>query len=396
MKSQETPERYEVIVIGAGPAGIMAAGTAAGWGRKTALLERNDQIGRKLRLAGGGRCNVATLAALDEFFQAFGRQGQFLRSALAEFGLDQLRKFLTDIGVSVYQENNQLFITGGGRVLVDKLAIYLRRQGVKLFYQQRVKKIASLGDGSFEIKTDDRRFLARRKVILAVGGKSYPHTGSSGDGFTLAGDVGHEIITPVPALGPVHLTKNPFQTLAGVSLPEVMVEVFVGGKREGKFTGGFLITHQGISGPAVLDASLTIARAMQKEKAVSLKINFLPGWAGGDFSVLEKVPHRLRDVLLKLAGIESGQSGYEISSSRRHRLVQVITGLQVDVANTGSWDQAMVTAGGVSLKQVDPRTMESRLVRGLYFAGEILDLAGRCGGFNIQAALATGYLAGSS
>ncbi|MFA5863525.1 MAG: aminoacetone oxidase family FAD-binding enzyme [Phycisphaerae bacterium] len=389
-------KNFDCIVIGAGPAGIMAAGMSAGRGQKTAILERNEVIGRKLQLTGGGRCNIGNLVGIRDFLNAFGRSGQFLRQALSTFGPDELKTFLADLGISLIEEDTNLFVAGGGRKLVEGLAEFLNRRGVKVFYHQQVTAIHILSDGKFDAVTKTGSFTSSGKVIITTGGRSYPATGSTGDGFTLARQLGHEITPLVPAMGPIHLSENIFTGLAGISLPRVTIEVFIDDKREGKFTGGFLITHHGISGPAILDASLSIARGLQKNKSVYLKINFVPAGALNELDTLEKFPHRLKEMFLIHVGVDTAKKPIQISRPQRQQLFQMLKSMKLTVANTGSWDQGMVTVGGVALNQVNPRTLESLLVKGIHFAGEVLDLAASCGGYNIQAALSTGYLAGIS
>jgi predicted Rossmann fold flavoprotein len=327
--------------------------------------------------------------------KAFGREGSFLRPAISAFGPDQVKEFLEECGVFVTQEGVQTFIAGGGPRLIDGLSAFLRKKGVKVLYDQRVVEVRPMDEGKFDVLTEKDRFLCLRKVILTAGGKSFPRWGTTGDGLTIAKGLGHDVTMPVPAMGPIRVRETIFTGLAGISLPEVEVEVMVDDKREGKFRGGFLVTHHGISGPVILDASLVAARGIQKNKAVSLKVHFLPGTGGNELEAFEKMPSRFRDALRQAAGIETKVLS-QITRAQRHELVQMLTAMKLTVEGMGSWDESMVMVGGVSLKQVDPRTMESKVVKGVYFAGEILDLAGRCGGYNIQAALSTGYLAGMS
>jgi len=389
-------QEFDVVVIGAGPAGIMASAAAAGKGDRTLLLERNDAIGKKLKLAGGGRCNISTVVPQEDFLKAFGRDGQFLRSALAAFGPEQLTEFLAEGDVTLIYEGVQCFIAGGGNRLIEGLRKILRQRQVTVLCDQQITQIQPQDDGMFQIITQTDRFVARKKVILTTGGKSYPSLGSTGQGLTIASQLGHHITNLTPAMGPVRIQESYFENLPGISLPEVEVDVLADGKREGTFTGGFLITHHGISGPAILNASLTIARAIQKNKSVTLKINFLPAVDEKDlWDAFQKFPTRFREMISRTADIE-GKVFSQISKAHRHQLVQLLTQMKLTVVETGSWDECMVTVGGISLKEVDPRTMESKIVKGLYLAGEILDLAGICGGYNIQAAFSTGFLAGNS
>lgn len=387
---------FDVIVVGAGPAGIMAAGMSGKTGRRTLLLEKNDLIGRKLTLAGGGRCNVSTLVPQSEFLQAFGRDGQFLRQAIATFGPEELKNFLAEIDVAIYEQGPQVFIAGGGRKLIGSLIAFLNHQHVQILFDQKVTAITPCRENRFNVETASDHFIAHQKVILAAGGKTYPTTGSTGDGFSLAKSLGHQINSPVPAMGTIHLKDSAFSGLAGISLDDVLVEVFFDAKREGKFRGGFLITHHGVSGPAILNASLAIARGLQKKHNVSIRLHFFPDRTPDDLDALESLPQRLREMILKQAGVDLSQKTIQFTRSQRHTILSMLTGWKFEIADTGSWEQAMVTVGGVSLKQVDPKTMQSLLVPGLYLAGEVLDLAGACGGYNIQAAFSTGYLAGIS
>jgi hypothetical protein len=396
---------FDCVIVGAGPAGMMAAAMSARQGYSTALLEKNDIVGRKLLLSGGGRCNITNTLPVNDFLRALGPNGGFIRSALAAFGRDQVIEFLRGLGISLCEESSRLYVNGGARAFVNALARLLEDSRVRVFFNERVERVGLGPTGAFEIITLNGRFVARRKVIIAAGGNSYPTTGSNGDGFTLARQLGHDIVAPLPAMGPIRLSENPFTGLAGVSTPEVGVDVDADGKSRGKFVGGLLVTHHGLSGPVILDASLVLARCLQAGKSPSVTIDFLPAVERNSLdtqlrsdaaptAALRVLPRRLRDRLLKHAGVEVQAGKVQLTRANRHRLIETLKSLTLPVANTGSWQQAMVTVGGVSLKQIDPATMESRLVKGLYFAGEVLDIAGNCGGFNIQAALSTGYLAG--
>ncbi len=390
----DNTQTFDCLVIGAGPAGILAAGMAAGRGAHTAILERNDLVGKKLLLTGGGRCNISNLLSPNEFFKAFGREGQFLRPALAAFGPEHLKSFLADLGVSLRQEGQMLFVEGGSRSLVEGLSQFLHRRHVKVLFQQRVRNINPAGDGKFQVQTETGFFTAQKKLVITTGGKSYPNTGSSGDGLKWAYELGHEIVTPVPAMGPIYVQETIFSGLAGISLSGLQLEVLADGKRQGTFIGDFLITHHGISGPVVFDGSLSIARCLQRNKNVHLQIDLFPSVKEIDLDALDRLPHRLRENFIKNAGVNTENKPLQISRPQRHQLIQNLKSLKLTVTGTGSWDHGMVTVGGIALSQIDPTTMESRIVKGLYFAGEILDLAATCGGFNLQAAFATGYLAG--
>ena len=393
---------FDVLVIGAGPSGIIAAIIAAERGLRVGLLERNDLIGRKLLLAGGGRCNVSSNVGLEDFLKGFGRDGRFLRQAMMAFDFDALQNFLDRLGAQSYQNEDQLFIRGGGRVFVDALGGELRNLGVKVMLSQRVAKIIYSGQvhtetdqAFFDVITEKDRYLAR-KVILALGGRSYPITGSSGDGFRLARELGHNVVTPTPAMGPIRVKKNPFAGLAGISLERVRVEVFLDSKRVGSFEGGLLLTHHGLSGPAILNASIEIARGFQKKQLAEVKIYLFPDERIDDPFAVDKLPKRIRNQVLAGLGVDLMKKPIQFTRTQRHELLEFLNGFKLEVAELSAWEEAMVTAGGVALSEVDPKSMASKKVDGLYIAGELLDLAGNCGGYNIHSAFATGYLAGQN
>jgi predicted Rossmann fold flavoprotein len=312
------------------------------------------------------------------------------------FGPAELKNFLTDIGASTYQEGDQLFVHGGGRKLVESLAEYLRRQGVHLFFKERVIQVSPQDDGSVEILTASAKYTAKQKLIITTGGKTYPKTGSEGDGYELAEKMGVQVSKTVPAMGAIALSDNIFIGLSGISLDQALIEVFLDGKREGKFIGGLVLTHHGLSGPAALNASLAIARGFQKGQPAAIRICFFPDEKEPSLELLDRLPQRLREMLLNRVGVDTKVKTLQITKTQRHTILEMLRGIDLAVTDTGSFENAMVTVGGVCLKEIDPQTMECRRIKNVYFAGEVLDLAGACGGFNIQAAFSTGYLAGIS
>ncbi len=395
---------FGCIVIGAGPAGLIASATAAQNGMKTLLLDKNDHIGRKLALTGGGRCNITNTLPPNDFLKALGPNGQFLRSALNAFDSTQLTEFLTEIGITLLADGQQRFVLGGARKLIDAISHYLRRRSVNVSLNQHVRKIEKLSDGGFRITTATDTFISDNRVIIAAGGRSYPQTGSNGDGFELARMLGHDIVKPIPAMGPVRLTGSVFPGLSGITTDSVRIELSDEKKHLATFEGQMLITHHGLSGPPILDASLVIARTLQDDRSPKLKIDFLPETptdqlteqlkqSPPDMTALKNIPTRLKNRLLELSSVNPGST--QLTRPQRRRLIETLKSLTLPIADTGTWQQAMVTVGGVSLKQVDPRTMQSRITPEIYFAGEVLDIAANCGGFNIQSAISTAHLAAS-
>ena len=394
------------MVIGAGPAGLMAAATAAARGLRTALLEKNDQVGRKLRLSGGGNGNISPDVPLDRFIREMGPSGPFLRSALAAFGSELLEAFCAELGLRLECDQGRRLVRGGSAAFTEAMVRHVREVGARLILSRPVQNVRFESSGGFYVSTAEGD-LEAATVVIAAGGRSYPRTGSSGDGFELARRLGHSVVAPMPALGPVRLAEGVFAGLAGVSVPRVECQVLADGKVRGRFAGAMLTTHTGLSGPAVLDASLVLARELRDGRKAHLRIDLLPGLERErietalrdqppDLAVLADLPQRLVRRLLELAGADLAARTLQLTRPQRHRLVELVKANMVAVADTGSWETAMVTEGGVSLKEIDPRTMQSRAVPGLFLAGEVIDAAGPCGGYNIHVALATGRLAGDS
>lgn len=397
---------WDIVVIGGGPAGLTAAAFAAGDGRRVALIERNELLGRKLLLTGGGRCNVSNMLSLREFIQAMGPGADFLRSALKRFGVEELRAFLAEAGVEMVEKDPHYFIRGGAKELVAQLAALLRRRGVSICAARRVVTIASSATG-FTLGMDDGSTISAQRVIVATGGRSYPATGSTGDGWTWAKAFGHRVVAPAPALGLVRLKDKVFEGLAGITVADVVIEALVNDRACGRFSGTLLITHEGVSGPPVVDASLTLSRAIRDGKSAALRIDFLPGVMREAIikqlndpdrptAFLAPLAERLRARLIERSGVIRSGRNMQVSRSARHMLTEATKGLIVDVRDTGTWEQAMVTVGGVALDEIDGKTMESRRVKGLYFIGEVVDVAGTCGGFNVQSAMSMGCVAGES
>ncbi|MDK2982139.1 MAG: hypothetical protein PWQ55_2486 [Chloroflexota bacterium] len=406
----------QLIVVGAGPAGLMAAGQAAAQGIDVLLLEKMAQSGEKLRITGKGRCNLTNVLPPEEFIQHFGRQGQFLRQAFARYFSRDLLDFMASLQVHTQTER-------GGRVFPDgedadsvtqKLTAWTIAQGARLQCETSVQDLL-VEDGRIGgVRTAGGQEMHARAVILAVGGASFSRTGSSGDGYRMAAEAGHRVVPIRPALVPLKCAGDVCQRLQGLTLHNVEVRVLLNGKPKFKDFGEMLFTHFGVSGPVILSMSGRIVDALRDEKKVEISIDLKPALDNDKLdarlrrdmdahgkrffrTLLEGLlPQKMVPVMLDLCGIPAEKPCHQITGAERMRLLELLKDFRVEVNGHLQLNAAMVTAGGVSLKEVDPRSMQSLLIPGLYFAGEVLDLAADTGGYNLQAAFSTGWLAGRS
>jgi hypothetical protein len=398
----------DCIVIGAGPAGLAAARASARAGRSTAVLEKMDRPGRKLLITGGGRCNLCDPArdSLDAL-RAFGRGGEFLRDALSCFSLAE---FLADLDVRTELDasDSRHYVVGGARRLLGALLTSATAAGACLRPRSRVRSLEPLPSAGWRVRCSDAVFESRR-VILATGGLTYPSTGSSGDGYAWAENLGHKVVPPTPTLGAL-ATKPNFAALAGVTVPAVEFTLTVRKRKAGRLRGTLLFTHRGVSGPAVLDLSLEMTRAAGGNETAELTIDFLPdvpreklessiaSSAGRKLSRAlgaTPLPSRLVAEVIRHAGLDPDARVEHVSRKDLRALVDMLKSMRLAVIGVEDPERCTVTFGGVSTREIDPRTMESRLVPGLYFAGEIISVHGPCGGYNLLQAFSTGHVAGS-
>jgi predicted Rossmann fold flavoprotein len=423
-------DAWPLVVLGAGAAGLLAAATAAEAGAATLLVEKNRRPGVKILMSGGTRCNLTQATDKWGIVKAYGGQGNFLHSALAALGPADLVKLIEQEGVPTkIEETGKIFpVSNRAADIVAALLQKLQRSGATLALDEAVTAI-DRRDDRFELTTT-RRTLAARKVLVTVGGKSYPGSGTTGDGYGWARELGHTIVPPRPALTPITTEAGWVKSLTGLTLPDVRVQVVVSerapaelrapiGKGKQKSAAlaeardSFLFTHFGLSGPAILDVSRAVTGFAQPT-LLDLACDFLPGIAAealeeeirarcaaegkkqliGPLSLV--APRRLVEALLDTLGIAHDLRCAELAKRDRGRIVAALKACRIPVAGTKGFGKAEVTAGGIALGEVDSRTLESKLVPGLYFAGEVLDLDGPIGGYNFQAAFSTGLLAGKS
>ncbi len=402
-----------VIVIGGGAAGLMAAGQAAELGAETLLLEKMKRPGNKLRITGKGRCNLTNVTPLSEFIVHFGPNGRFLRQAFSRFFTPELVTFFEELGVRTVTERGGRVFPASDRAqdVVDALVRWVGERGVTLRARLPVKQLLVEGGRVVGVLAAKRVYRADG-VIVATGGVSYPATGSTGDGYQLVASVGHSIVPIRPALVPLETAGDVAPRLQGLSLRHVTVRVWVNGKKQAEVFGEMLFTHFGLSGPIVLSLSGRIVDALRQGQGVVLAIDLKPALDERKLdarllrdldmhgkqqfrTLLEALlPRKLIPVCIDLTSISPYKVGHQITAQERRRLRTWLKDFRLEVTGYRPFAEAIITAGGVDTREIDPRTMASRLVEGLYFAGEVLDVDADTGGYNLQAAFSTGWLAG--
>lgn len=409
-----------VIVIGGGPAGMMAAITAAENGDKVILLEKMERLGRKLLITGKGRCNITSSLPIEEFIQNTPGNGQFLYSCFKNYTNNDIIEFLKKEGLKVKEERgNRIFpITDKSLDVLECFERKLKKLNVDIRNNSKVIDIIPNED-ILKVKTEKAIFEAE-KVVLATGGRSYPLTGSTGDGYKLAEKLGHTLTRIRPSLVPLEsYDKKIYKSLQGLSLRNVKIELK--DKENNKIIyedfGEMLFTHFGVSGPTILSSSAHLVRyknidELLKNKKIVLKIDFKPALSDKklddrilrDFLELRNkqfknsldklLPQKLIPVIIEKSGINPEKRVNEISKKERKELVKILKDFEIVISDFRPIEEAIITSGGINIKEINPKTMESKLVKGLYFAGEIIDVDSYTGGFNLQIAYSTGYTAG--
>jgi len=405
---KEAGEVLDLVVIGAGPAGLFCAINSSEKDRKILIVEKKKSPGRKLLVSGSGRCNITHDGEIRAFLDHYGEAGRFLRPALLGFTNRDLVAFFEDRGLGmIRQEGGKVFPeTQRSRDVLKVLIEECEARNVGIVCAKMVTSIAKSGD-EFLVACGDETYRSRF-LVIAAGGRSYPATGSTGDGYDFAKSLGHTIAEIGPALAPVRIKDYLFFDLAGISLPNAEVSISRG-KKVKMHHGDVLFTHDGLSGPGILDLSryIRVGDVLKISFVGAKKREDLERWLLGRSRedgarnlrlVLADLglPARLASRVLEILGIPQDLKCAQMTREMRIALADHLTGFPMVVEELGGFDSAMVTRGGVSLEEVDSKTMESKLVEGLYFAGEVLDVDGDTGGYNLQAAFSTGFLAGRS
>ncbi len=405
-----------IVVIGGGPSGMMAAIRAAQLDQSVTLIEKNPSLGKKLLLSGKGRCNLTNACDLDSSLERFSRSGQFLRDAFKHFFNRDLMDFFEKRGLKLKVERQlRVFpVTDDSDSILNVLKKELFAKKVKIIYQSKLKDIEVGGAGVKGVRLSDLTFIQASKVILATGGVSYGFTGSTGEGLQIAKRLGHRVTPLRPGLVAMEIKENYPRFLEGLTLKNICLKFTDGKKEISSDIGEMVFTRTGISGPLVLSLSGKIVDWLGKGRPVFLEIDLKPGLP---FETLEArllrefranskktlkntlknlLPARLIDVFLDASDVMPVKLASQITQEERRSIVSLFKGLRLEIRGSKPIKDAMVTRGGVSLKDINPRTMESRCIKNLYFAGEMIDVDGDTGGFNLQAAFSTGYLAGQS
>ena len=403
----------KIIVVGGGAAGMMAAVTAARKGKNVLLLEKNEKLGKKLFITGKGRCNITNSAEIDELFSAVVSNPKFLYSSFYSLTNDQVIDFFEELGVKTKVER-------GGRVfpesdhssdVIRALEQELKRLGAEIRLRTEVKEILAEGGRAKGVRLSSGEKLNADAVIIATGGISYPSTGSTGDGYRFARECGHKVTELSPALVPMEVEEWYAKELMGLSLRNIEIKITDGKKKLYEEFGEMLFTHYGVTGPVILSASSIVGKKL-KEHPLTLHIDLKPALTEEqlDKRVLREFeanhnrqfknavdslfPAKLKPVIVELSGIPEEKKVNEVTKEERLRFVRMIKDFSMTLTAMRGYNEAIITKGGVSVKEIDPGTMESKLVNRLYFAGEVLDLDAVTGGYNLQIAWSTGYLAG--
>ena len=405
---------FDIAVIGGGPAGMMAAGQSASLGAKVIIIDKNHNLGQKLLLTGKSRCNITQAEFNDqEFIKKLGKKGQFLFSALAAFGPEEVIKFFESRGLKTKVER-------GGRVfpasdkaeeVLEVLLKYLREKKVKILSDKKVLGFNIKDKKIVSVKLADQDICAQ-SFILCTGGKTYSMTGSTGDGYDWVKSLGHKIVNLVPALVPIETKEAWPKNLQGLSLKNVRLNLWQNNKKQDTRFGEMLFTHFGLSGPIVLDISKKIGELLAKGEVI-IEIDLKPAL---DVSQLDKrlqrdfvanpnkdfknylpdlLPKKIIETFIEFCGIDARKKLNAISRQDRKKIAGILKSLKTKVKKLKGFNQAIVTNGGVDLKEIDSRTMRSKIIDNLFFAGEIIDLDGPTGGYNLQICWSTGFAAGT-
>lgn len=406
---------FDVIVVGAGPAGLLAAGRAAELGCKVLVLEKMRQEGRKLLITGKGRCNITNDSSIGDFITHVYPNGRFLRNAFSQFFSRDIIDLLHKNGVESTLERGGRYFPSSNKSkdVLKALLKWLSKLKVEIHCGHRVEKLIVENNNIHGILANGKKFMTRH-VILATGGKSYPATGSNGEGFELARGAGHSIEKLRPALVPLETEDRVAQKLQGLNLKNVNAVVWVNDKKAGEDFGEMIFTHFGLSGPIILTLSRLVVDELHKKNKVEITIDLKPALdeqkldnrllrdlnEHGKKKVINVfrywLPATMVPVFIDFLRLDPEKECHQVSSKERKQIRHLLKNLPFRITNHRSFKEAIITAGGISTNEISSKTMESKLVTGLYFAGEMIDLDAKTGGYNLQIAYSTGWLAGNS
>jgi predicted Rossmann fold flavoprotein len=407
--------QFDVIVVGGGAAGLMAAGKSAELGQKVLLLEKMSQPGRKLRITGKGRCNLTNVSPMREFLEHIGENSRFMRHAFSQFFSQDLIDFFEKKGVPITVERGQRAFPSSelAQDIFYALVKWVEKNRVFVKKEASATKLITENNEIKGVIANNISYFAD-KVILATGGASYPATGSTGDGYKMAKEIGHTITEICPALVPFETKGRIAQQLQGLSLKNVKASIWIDGKKQGEEFGEMMFTHFGITGPIVLTLSRKFAKELKLKKAITLAIDLKPALDDIKLdnrlvrdlnehgkmkfgSVTRKwLPGKLSQISCDLLRISPHKLCNQISAEERKQIRVWLKDFRFEITGTRDFAEAIITSGGIDLKEVDSKTMQSKLIKGLYFAGEVLDLDADTGGYNLQIAFSTAWLAAIS
>lgn len=418
----------KVLIIGGGPAGIMASIKARENGHDVTILEKNGEVGKKLNITGKGRCNITYIGDNEKLLQSTVSSPKFLMSAINSFNNKDLVEYVNNLGVKTKDERGaRVFLdSDNAKDLTDGLVLRMKKLGVKIVYNTSVTNILTDDNKIQGVELSGGNKLLADKIIIATGGKSYPGTGSTGDGYTLAKKLGHSLIDIRPALVGLRIKEIELcKRLQGLTLKNAAIKIIDSSdnKTSKKSTyedfGELLFTHFGVSGPIILSASSYINKVNDLEKKlkegnIKLYIDIKPAltfeqlykritsdfekYANKEFknSLMDLLPKSLIDDIINLSKIEENKKVHQITKEEKERLANLLKNIELTIESQMSVETGIVTAGGINTKEIDPKTMQSKIVEGLYFAGEVIDLDAVTGGYNLQIAFSTGFVAGSN
>lgn len=408
---------YNTVIIGAGPAGLIAGVEARNPDHSIVILEKMHKTGIKLRISGKGRCNITNEEGMQSFLNRFGKKGRFLKYAFSQFFNHDLLNYLNEMGVPTKLERGGRYFPQSDRAtdIVVAFENKLRDLGVPIEMKAAVTDLIKNEQGQFVLTVRrggrDIQVLADQ-VCVTSGGLGYPATGSTGDGYIMAKNFGHTIVDTAPSLVPVLTAGDIAKRVQGLSLRNITVSVWDGGKKVTELFGEMMFTRKGITGPIILTLSETLVSMLDARKKVNIKIDLKPALdhkkldqrllreisqhSKQSFRKLLKalVPLKMIDLFIDLLDIDGDKQMHQVTGEERKRLRMLLKEFPMEVIGHESYERAIVTSGGVSLKEIDPTTMESKLCRDLYFAGEVIDLNGETGGYNLTSSWSTGHLAG--
>lgn len=405
-----------VVVVGGGPAGMLAAGAAGSQGKSVILLEKNNKLGKKLYITGKGRCNITNFGTIEELLDHVVTNRNFLYSAFYTFSNTDIVNLINKHGVPTkIERGNRVFPQSDkSSDVIKALTRYLDENNVEIRLNSEVSELKVIDGVPSGVELKDGTFIPSSKVIVATGGMSYPTTGSTGDGYRFAKNLGHRISTIKPALVPLETEESWVKELQGLSLKNILVSAYFNDQMVFQEFGEMLFTHFGISGPVPLTMSNYINKYLNNKNKVKIVVNLKPSigeealdkriqkdfelYSNKHFknSLNDLLPQKLIPVIISLSGIPENKYVNQITKEERRKILDLLTGLAFNIDGIRPITEAIVTSGGVNVKEINPSTMESKIIKGLSFAGEVIDVDALTGGYNLQIAFSTGYLAGLS